>query len=82
MSIGFAALVLLAAILHAIWNAIVKTGEDRMLTLTLVIGAGSVMAAMVLPFIEPPAPESWPYLLLSTALHTAYYFLLIRAYHK
>jgi drug/metabolite transporter (DMT)-like permease len=81
MSLGFAALVLLAAILHAIWNAIVKTGEDRMLTLTLVIGAGSVMAAMVLPFIEPPAPESWPYLLLSTALHTAYYFLLIRAYH-
>jgi uncharacterized membrane protein len=81
MSLGFAALVLLAAVLHAIWNAIVKTGEDRMLTLTLVIGAGSVMAAMVLPFIEPPAPESWPYLLLSTALHTAYYFLLIRAYH-
>ena len=81
MSLGFTAIVLLAAVLHAIWNAIVKTGEDRMLTLTLVIGAGSVMAAMMLPFIEPPAPESWPYLLLSTALHTAYYFLLIRAYH-
>ena len=81
MSLGFAGIVLLAAVLHAIWNAIVKTGEDRMLTLTLVIGAGSVMAAMMLPFIEPPAPESWPYLLLSTALHTAYYFLLIRAYH-
>ena len=81
MSLGFAAIVLLAAVLHAIWNAIVKTGEDRMLTLTLVIGAGSVMAAMMLPFIEPPAPESWPYLLLSTALHTAYYFLLIRAYN-
>ena len=81
MSLSFAALVLLAAVLHAIWNAIVKTGEDRMLTLTLVIGAGSVMAAMVLPFIEPPAPESWPYLFLSTVFHTAYYFLLIRAYH-
>jgi drug/metabolite transporter (DMT)-like permease len=81
MSLGFAAIVLLAAVLHAIWNAIVKTGEDRMLTLTLVIGAGAVMAAPVLLFIEPPAPESWPYLFLSSALHTAYYFLLIRAYH-
>jgi drug/metabolite transporter (DMT)-like permease len=81
MSLSFAAIVLLAAVLHAIWNAIVKTGKDRMLTLTLVIGAGSVMAAMVLPFIEPPDPKSWPYLLLSTVLHTAYYFLLIRAYH-
>ena len=80
MSIGFAAIVLLAAVLHAIWNAIVKTGEDRMLTLTLVIGAGAVMAAPVLAFIELPAPESWPYLLLSSGLHTAYYFLLIRAY--
>ena len=81
MSIGFAVIVLLAAVLHAVWNAIVKTGEDRMLTLTLVIGAGSIMAAFVVPFIEPPAPESWPYLLLSMTLHSSYYFLLIRAYH-
>ena len=81
MSIGFAVIVLLAAVLHAVWNAIVKTGEDRMLTLTLVIGAGSLMAAFVVPFIEPPAPESWPYLLLSMTLHSSYYFLLIRAYH-
>lgn len=80
MSLSIAALVLLAAVLHAIWNAIVKTGEDRMLTLTLVIGAGSLMAAFVVPFIEPPAPESWPYLLLSMTLHSSYYFLLIRAY--
>jgi len=81
MSIGFMVVVFLAAFLHAVWNAIVKNSEDRMLTLTLVIGAGSVMALFALPFIEPPAQESWPYLLLSMFLHSTYYFLLIRAYH-
>ena len=81
MSLGFTLVVLLAALLHAIWNAIVKNSEDRMLTLTLVIGAGSVMAVFTLPFIEPPAPESWPYLFLSMCLHSTYYFLLIRAYN-
>ena len=81
MSLGFTVVVLLAALLHAVWNAIVKNSEDRMLTLTLVIGAGSVMAMFSLPFIEPPAPECWPYLFLSMILHSTYYFLLIRAYH-
>ena len=81
MSLGFTVIVFLAALLHAVWNAIVKNSEDRMLTLTLVIGAGSVMALFSLPFIEPPAPESWPYLLISMFLHSTYYFLLIRAYH-
>ena len=80
MSLGFAAIVLVAAVLHAIWNAIVKSGDDRLLTMTLVIGAGAVMSSVALPFIDPPAKESWPYLVLSSVLHSSYYFLLIRAY--
>ncbi len=73
-------LVLLAAILHATWNAVIKAGEDRFLTLVLVIGVGAALALPVLPLVLPPAVESWPYLLLSVAIHTGYFFFLLRAY--
>ena len=74
------ALVLLAAVLHATWNAVIKAGEDRALTLALVIGTGSVLALPVLPFVPVPAAESWFYLLLSFLLHLGYFFFLLQAY--
>ncbi len=74
------ALVLLAAVLHAIWNAVVKTGEDRVLTMALVIGVGSLIALPVLPFTAIPAPVSWLYLLLSLLLHVGYFIFLLQAY--
>ena len=74
------ALVLLAAVLHATWNAVIKAGEDRALTMALVIGTGSVLALPVLPFVPAPAAESWLYLLLSFLLHVGYFFFLLQAY--
>ena len=74
------ALVLLAAVLHATWNAVIKAGEDRALTMALVIGTGSVLALPVLPFVQVPAAESWLYLLLSFLLHVGYFFFLLQAY--
>lgn len=74
------ALVLLAALLHAGWNALLKAGKDRVLTMTMVIGVGSIIAIPVLPFVAVPAAESWIYLLLSTAIHAGYFFFLIQAY--
>jgi len=73
-------LVLLAAVLHATWNAVIKAGEDRVLTMALVIGVGAMLVLPVLPFVDPPAPESWPYLLLSLAIHVGYFFFLLQAY--
>ena len=73
-------LVLLAAILHATWNAVIKAGEDRVLTMALVIGVGAVLALPLLPFVVAPAAESWPYLLLSVAIHVGYFFFLLQAY--
>ena len=74
------ALVLLAAVLHATWNAVIKAGEDRALTMALVIGTGSVLALPVLLFVQAPAVESWLYLLLSFLLHVGYFFFLLQAY--
>ena len=74
------AIVLAAAALHAGWNAVVKSGADRVLTMTFVIGVGTVLALPALPFLRPPAPESWLYLGLSVLIHIGYFFFLLQAY--
>ncbi len=73
-------LVLLAAALHAGWNALVKSGQDRVLTMALVIGSGAAASGLALPFVALPARESWVFLLLSTLIHVGYFFFLLQAY--
>lgn len=76
------AVVLGAAFMHATWNALVKTGADRVATLALIstvwLVAGGAAAA-VLPL---PAAASWPNILLSTALHYGYVLGLLWMYRE
>ncbi len=74
------ALVLLAAVLHASWNALVKTGGDPMVRLAVVNVFGTIVALGIVFVTEPPAPESWPYLLGSVVAHGLYYLFLILGY--
>jgi drug/metabolite transporter (DMT)-like permease len=74
-------LVLLSAVLHATWNAVVKAAHaDRLTTQSLVIWTSVVAGAATVPFVPAPAPASWPYIALSTAVHTLYYVFLLLAY--
>ncbi len=73
-------LVLLAALMHAAWNAIVKAVEDRVVSLALVNLTHSLLALAFLPFVGLPDPESWPYLFASVVIHQAYYAGLIMQY--
>lgn len=75
-----AALVLLAAVLHASWNALVKVGGDRLLVQTTIVGTGSLLCAALLPWVGMPAPASWPFLAASVLIHNVYFFFLLRAY--
>ena len=77
---GVMAIVLLAAVLHASWNAIVKVGSDRLITMTLVIGTHGLISLPILPFVPIPAAEAWPWLMLSAGVHLIYYGTLILAY--
>ncbi|KAB8049468.1 EamA family transporter [Janthinobacterium rivuli] len=74
------AVVLFAALLHASWNAIVKSGKDTFLSTVLVSVGAALISLAVLPFVEAPAPASWPYLLASAVAQLAYYSLLAAAY--
>jgi drug/metabolite transporter (DMT)-like permease len=80
LSIEVTLAVLLAALLHASWNAMIKGGSDVLLdTATIVTGAGLV--ALPFLFVVPlPAPASWPYIFGSILTHLAYYFLMVNAY--
>jgi drug/metabolite transporter (DMT)-like permease len=80
MPLHVVALVLLAAVMHAVWNALVKTAGDSVLTMALVTGVASAAAGLLLPFVPPPAPASWGFLALSAVIHIGYFFFLLRAY--
>lgn len=80
LTIEAAGLVLLAALFHATWNALVKTSGDRLSVLAMVNGCSWIIAIVMLPFVDVPARESWGYLFASIVLHTGYYLFLVEAY--
>ena len=81
MSLSLIALVLLAAVLHASWNALVKTSGDKLIVLMCIMMVAGLMSALFLPFVGVPDKASWPYLILSIGIHSAYYFSLVGAYN-
>lgn len=72
-------LVLLAAVLHASWNALVKSG-DALLRMALVHATAALCALPLLLVSAPPGRASWPYLLASIVVHQGYYAFLILGY--
>jgi len=77
-SIVFA--VLIAALLHAVWNALVKVSGDRLVTMGITAATAAIMATPLLFVFPLPAAQSWIYLLLSVVLHAAYMLLLVKSY--
>jgi drug/metabolite transporter (DMT)-like permease len=81
MSVEVAAVVLLAAALHAGWNTLIKISGDRISVMAFVTLAGSLISLPLLPFVDSPAPASWPFLAATILLHTGYHFFLPVAYN-
>ena len=80
MSTTVLLIVLLAALLHALWNALVKTSADRAITLGLVAAGHCLPALALMPFVPMPAIEAFPYIIASTVIHWAYYYFLNVSY--
>ncbi len=78
--ISVVAVVLVGALCHATWNAVVKRGSDTFLS-SVLVGAGcGLVAAIALPFLPRPDPASWPLILASAAAQCVYMGLLAAAY--
>src|SRR5688572_5514188 len=72
--------VLGAALLHAGWNAVLKSGDDPFVTVTHLSLCSGAIALLCLPWVSVPVPAAWIWLALSAVIHTAYRLLLIQAY--
>src|SRR5690606_6164830 len=80
METGVFVLVLAAAAMHAGWNAVLKLGVDRSLSITLIAGCAGLLPLAGLPFVDTPQPQAWPWLALSVVLHVGYNHYLVKAY--
>ncbi|HVO04391.1 MAG TPA: EamA family transporter [Candidatus Cybelea sp.] len=80
LPLGLTLLVLLAAVMHAGWNVMVKFGDDALLNMGLIVGLGGLIALCVTPFVLFPARPSWIYLAGSALTHLGYYTFLVSAY--
>ncbi|MBD3648308.1 MAG: EamA family transporter [Pseudomonadales bacterium] len=80
MTLTVTLLVLLAAVLHAGWNAMVKSTGDRLVMMAWIAGSTSVIAAPIAVFVGIPGQDVWPFLLFSVCIHTGYMLLLVLAY--
>lgn len=73
-------LVLLAALMHASWNALLKAARDRWLTFAVVSATGALLFLPVVIHLGPPDKSAWPYLGASALIHLGYFSFLIVAY--
>ncbi len=72
-------LVMAGALMHALWNALVKSSSDKLLDTALIHVLCSLLALPVFLFLGPPPPQVWPYVLTSLVIHVGYYFALAGA---
>jgi drug/metabolite transporter (DMT)-like permease len=73
-------LALSAAILHATWNAFLRSGGDRLWTVTVMSFASTAVALPCLFVYGVPPSGAWPYIPLSAALQVGSTVFLVAAY--
>ena len=72
--------VLGGALLHAVWNTLVKSSRDKELDTYAVAAGSGLLALFLLPFLPLPAAAAWPWLAASAAVHILYFMFLAGAY--
>ena len=82
MSLSLIFIVLIAAFLHAFWNALVKGSGDKTIVLGL-IALGHMVPGIAIAALAPlPGWDAAPYIIASTLIHWGYYYFLNLAYRK
>ena len=71
---------LLAAVLHAVWNAVAHSIDDQLVGFALIGVAVTIGAAAIVLVSPVPSRASWWFLAGSVVLHVVYNLLLMRSY--
>src|ERR1700742_1191803 len=74
-------LILVSGLAHAIVNAILKAGSDKMSRRALIDGFSALILAPVAFFIPLPT-NAWHWLIASALVHGVYLFALIKSFEK
>jgi phosphonate utilization associated putative membrane protein len=80
MSWPIVAAVLFGALLHASWNALVKSSDDKALDTAVIHMVGTFVGLPLILFAGLPPVAAWPYIGASVVIHIAYYVALTGAY--
>jgi drug/metabolite transporter (DMT)-like permease len=73
-------LVLIAALLHATWNTLIKFSGERLLVIASMDLVALLFAIVAVAFVEPPPTQVWPWIIASALFELLYRYLLIKAY--
>jgi drug/metabolite transporter (DMT)-like permease len=80
LSLFALALALLAALMHAVWNLLVKSSDDQLVAAWTVVAGAAILALPVLAFSGIPDRSVWDLILISTVVQVAYVLTLAAAY--
>ncbi|MBE0585256.1 MAG: EamA family transporter [Desulfofustis sp.] len=80
MSLDVLLIVLLAAVLHAGWNALIRASSHNLQDACLLVVGAAFWTLFLVPFLPLPQRASWVFLALSVVLHVAYFLLLAVCY--
>ena len=75
-------LVLLAALLHASWNAMAKSGGTPEYSIASYQLVGGLVCLPLVFLVPAPLPESWPMILGSVIVHNFYYYTPVLLYFR
>ena len=73
-------MVMAAALLHALWNAMVKTGANKQTGMFMVALGNGVLGLAVGLSLPVPGPRIWPWIAASGVIRAAYLLFLGHAY--
>ncbi|MGE4243855.1 EamA family transporter [Ramlibacter sp.] len=74
------AAVLFGALLHASWNALVKSSADKALDTAVMQIVGTLLFLPLLVLVGAPPRGAWPFIAASCVIHIGYYTALAGAY--
>ncbi|KRP73250.1 transporter [Pseudomonas paralactis] len=74
------ALVLVAALLHATWNTLIKFSGERLLVIACMDSVALLFVVLAVGFVSLPPLDIWPWLIASALFELLYRYLLIQAY--
>ncbi|MBJ2205473.1 EamA family transporter [Pseudomonas carnis] len=74
------ALVLVAALLHATWNTLIKFSGERLLVIACMDSVALLFVVFAVGFVSLPPLDIWPWIIASALFELLYRYLLIQAY--